>query len=228
MEKLLYFSLGLNLVLLTILCCKKTKKKIQTPQKKSCQSTLVPQVRPCVNKQLRIIAEACEARLAEQDRGKVKLLVERENTDKVAALQIGNLRISLCRDKQNQSLFKVDSFIEALKLANSGYNGTARYITVPAELESILAQRHIINVYLDALGLEQISEKEDFWCIDTKTDRSTEWKRFNGSVNEAFLNLHRSSKIRNADGQFLSQVVHEEKTNLILLLKGWEHLFIEV
>lgn len=160
------------------------------------------------------------------------MLVHKRDREHLAILQIGELKISVRRDGQNQSLFKVHSFFEALQLANNGYcvdNGnTGRYIPVPAELETILSYAHIINVYLKALGLEQIPEKGDFWCVDTKTGWNTGWKRFNWSVTEAFKRLHGKSRIRMSDGELLYEVEHEEIVNLFLLLKGWDYLFIEV
>ncbi len=230
METLLYLSLGLNLILLWFIARKQTKKEKQTVPKQSPSEPQKP--RPIVNAQLRTIAEACEAKLPEEDRGKVKLLVHEKKTEQVAILQIGELKISLCRDNKNQSLFKIHSFMEALKLANKGYEvnglGTGRYIPVPQEVELILSQRHIINVYFEALGLEQISDEDDFWCVDTETGWNTGWKRFSWNVAIAFERLHRKSKIRTSDGEYLSQVEHEDKVNLFLLLKGWEYLFVEV
>ncbi len=230
METLLYLSLGLNLILLTFLCRSYIRKKLQEHKTTRSQPApeTPPQPRPIVNAQLRTIAETCEAKLAEEDRGKVKLLVHYQDKEHLAILQIGELMISLRRNNENQSLFKINSFMEALTLAKYGYDGTARYIPVPAELESILAQRHIINVYLEALGLEKISEKEDFWCVDTETGWNTGWKRFNCDVNEAFSRLHCKSRVRTSESNYLHQTEHEEFVNLLLLLKGWEYLFIEV
>lgn len=231
METLLYLSVLTNLILIWLLVQKRKAPKQAKDKKIKCNETSqspAPKPHPVVNAQLRAIAQACETKLPEEDRGKAKLLMRYDKTDKVAILQIGELLISLCRNDQNQSMFKINSFMEALELAKDGYDGTARYIPVPAELQTILAQRHIINVYLEALGLEQISEKDDFWCVDTETGWNTGWKRFRWSVEEAFCRLHRKSKIRTSDGEFLTQIKHEGKVNLILLLKGWEASFVEV
>lgn len=233
METLLYLSLGLNIILLWLFVYKKNKtgsplSKQKTKSAPKSHKKTEQKPHPVVNAQLRAIAQTCEAKLQKEDRGKVKLLVRHDKTDKVAILQIGELRISLCRNDQNQSMFKINSFMDALELAKDGYGGTARYIPVPSELQIILAQHHIINVYLEALGLEQISKKDDFWCVDTETGWDTGWKRFHWNVEEAFCRLHRKSKIHTSDGEFLTQIKHEKKINLLLLLKGWDYLFTEV
>ena len=235
METLFYFSVLTNLILIWLLVQKRKAPEQAKDKKIKCNETPqapAPKPRPIVNAQLRTIAEACEAKLPEEHRGKVKLLVHEKNTTQVAALQIGELKINLWRNGKNQSLFKIRSFMEALQLANRGYcvdgGNTERYIPVPWEVDFVLSQQHIINVYLEALKLEQISVEENFWCVDTQTGYNTGWKRFNGSVAVAFEKLHKQSRIRTSDGYFLHQVEHEENINLFLLLKGWEYMFVEV
>jgi len=231
METFLYLSLGLNIILLVI--CFANKKGMQElPKEKKLPTPEVPaqaKERPIINEQLKKIADECEAKLPEEDRGKVKLLVQYNNHKKLAILQIGDLRISLCRRGNNQSLFTINSFYEALQLARDGYDdGTARYIPVPSELETILAQRQIINVYLKALGLEQISEEDDFWCVNTETGWNTGWKRFDYDIDVAFKKLKHRSWIRTKKGQFLRLTDRPENAKLFLLLKGWEHMYSEV
>lgn len=234
METLFYLSVLTNLILIWLLVQKRKAPEQEKDKKIKCNETPrapKPKPSPIVNAQLRTIAKACEAKLPAEERGKVKLLVHKDNTIQIAALQIGDLKINLWRNDKNQSLFKIRSFMEALQLANTGYcvNGghTGRYLPVPQEVEFILSQRHIINVYLEALGLEQISAEENFWCVDTQTGYNTGWKRFNWNVAVAFEKLHKKSRIRTSDGCFLHQVEHEENINLFLLLKGWEYLFVE-
>ena len=176
---------------------------------------------------MRTIAESCEAKLPEEERGKIKLLIDTDHA-RLAALKIGELRISLCRYGRNQSLFKINSFMDALKLAKNGYDGTGRYIPVPDEIEKILSQRHIINVYLEALELEQISEQDDFWCVDTVTGYPSGWKRFEWNEEIAFSRLYGKSGVRTHDGRYLATVEQKSYINLFLLLKGWDHLFVEV
>lgn len=235
MEILTYFNFGMNVVLILFLFCYLTRsnKEKKHPDaapiaKQDPQPAEEQKPSRVVNAQLQTIAEACEAKLPEADRGKVKLLVRDEKPEQLALLKIGNLYLSLCRDNKNQSLFKIDSFLEALRLANKGYSGTGRYIPIPEEVEFLLSQRRIINVYLEALGLEKISAEDDFWCVDVKAGWNTGWKRFDWSVDRAFVQLHAKSRIRMADGHYLAQTISEDKVNLFLLCKGWEHLFIEV
>lgn len=235
METLLAVSLGLNLILICLLL---SKRQISHPQDEKPQhpcpqanQPVPPKMPPAEssrNEQLRTIAASCEAKLPEEDRGKVKLLVYHEVPQQIAALQIGDLKISLCRNYFVQSMFKVHSFLEALILAKDGYRGTGRYIPTPQELEKILSQRHIINVYLEAMGLSLISDTEDFWCVDTKTGYKTSWKHFYWKAQVAFDCLAPKSKIRTSDKKYLTTTERSDKVNLILLLKGWEHLFDEV
>lgn len=229
MEILLYLSLGLNLVLLFFILPSKTGKKPENTKDQQnptrTESSFTP--RPVVNTSLRTIAESCEAKLPEEERGKIKLLIDTDHA-RLAALKIGELRISLCRYGRNQSLFKINSFMDALKLAKNGYDGTGRYIPVPDEIEKILSQRHIINVYLEALELEQISEQDDFWCVDTVTGYPSGWKRFEWNEEIAFSRLYGKSGVRTHDGRYLATVEQKSYINLFLLLKGWDHLFVEV
>ena len=229
METLLQLSLGFTLLMLALFFNSGTNsEKAPKAPKKQSEPAQPPRPRPVVNAKLRTIAAACEAKLPEEDRGKVKLFAYREDTEHIAVLQIGDLNISLRRNRQNRSLFTISSFMEALLLAKDGYDGTGQYIPVPREVEFILSQKRIINVYLEALGLEQISEKDDFWCVDTATGWSTGWKRFNWDVAEAFSRLHDKSGIRTSDGNFISQTEYEKNAKLLLLFKGWEHLFVEI
>lgn len=233
METLFFLSVGLNIALIVLFFYRRRPKTSQKSAEKQQPAAPVTEqkTRSVVNAPLRAVAEVCEAKLSEEDRGKVKLLVHKDDTQHLAILQIGELKISLRRNDVNQSLFNLRSFYETLEWANNGYNVkglcTGRYIPVPEEVEFVLSQRHIINVYLEALGLEQISEKDDFWCVDTETGWNTGWKRFGWSVAKAFEKLHRKARIRTSDGAFLPQVEAEDKAKLFLLLKGWEHLFVE-
>lgn len=229
METLFFLSVGLNIILIGLFFYRRKPKVSQKSVEKQQPAAPVTEQkpRPVVNAQLRAVAEVCEAKLSEEDRGKVKLLVYEYDIQHLAILQIGELKISLRRDNVSQSLFSLRSFYEALGMASDGYGGTGRYIPVPEEVEFVLSQRHIINVYLETLGLEQISEKDDFWCVDTETGWNTGWKRFDWSAAKAFEKLHRKARIRASDGAFLPQVEAEDKAKLFLLLKGWEHLFVE-
>lgn len=231
MEKILYLSLGLNLILLAIIWLQ--KKKAATPAKD--EKTAVPPTssekavenapRPPFNEPLKRIADDCEAKLPEEERGKVKLLIEKDN-NRLAALQICGLRISLCREAKFQSLFDTDNLLEALELACNGYDGTGRYIPVPAEVKIVLNHRKTINVYLKALGLEQIPENEEFCCLDVETGWNTGWKRFDWDPQEAFCRLRK--KFRTFSEREGLRVHKGQRTKLFLLLKGWEHLFTEI
>ncbi len=233
METILYLSLCLNLIFIGHLVHKKIPKRKNSKKDEPLPITPVVEQKPHsqASAALRVIADVCERQLEEKDRGKVKLLVHEDDPQHLAALQIGELRISLRRNNENLSLFHISSFRAALELARNGYcvKGfqTARYIPVPKEIEFILSQRHIINVYLKTMGLEQISEKDDFWCVDTETGWNTGWNRFGWNTTKAYDKLHRKSRVRTSDGNYIPQVACEDKVSLFLLLKGWEHLYFE-
>lgn len=230
MEKILYLSLGLNLILLAIIWLQ--KKKAAAPAKD--EKTAVPPTssekaaetasRPPFNEPLKRIADDCEAKLPEEERGKVKLLIEKGN-NRLAALQICGLRISLCREAKLQSLFDTDNLLEALELACNGYEGTGRYIPVPREVKCILQNRKTINVYFKALGLEEIPENAEFCCLDVETGWNTGWKRFNWDTKEAFYRL--SKKFRTFSENEDLRLHKGQRTKLFLLLKGWEYMFAE-
>lgn len=177
------------------------------------------------NVNLHQIANECEAKLPEEERGKVKILIDTD-THRLAALQIGEIRISLSREEKPQSLFYPNTFTEALILARNGYSGTGRYIPVPQEVRCVMQNRKVINVYLKALGLEQIPEDANFFCLAVQTGWDTGWKRFNWDIDIAFNILNGKQRVLNKDGN-LTDYQGQEIT-LFLLLKGWEHLFTEV
>lgn len=232
MKKLCYLSLGLNLFLLAALCLKSKKKSLppakeeKTPaDETSLKETVQTKSALSVREGLRKIAVRCEEKLPPEDRGKISLLTDTE-TAAFVILQIDGLNISLCRDGKPQSLFYVDHLKAALSLACDGYAGTGRYIPVPKEVKLVLKNRKAINIYLEALELEQIPEHAEFCCLDVETGWNTGWKRFNWDVDEAFSRLKQKFRILNAKGEL---VKHKgQRTPLFLLLKGWEHLFAKV
>lgn len=231
MEKILYLSLGLNLILLAIIWLQRKKGSIPAKDEKtaapptSSEKTAETVFRPPFNEPLKRIADDCEAKLPEEERGKVKLLTDKNN-NRLAALQICGLRISLCRDGKFQSLFCVNNLLGALELACNGYEGTGRYIPVPKEVKCILQNRKTINVYLKALGLEQIPENAEFCCLDVETGWNTGWKRFNWDTKEAFYRLGKNFRTFSEKNDL--QIHQGQRTQLFLLLKGWEYMFVEI
>lgn len=231
MEKILYLSLGLNLILLAIIWLQKKKGAVPAKDEDtaapptSSEKAAETVFRPPFNEPLKRIADDCEAKLPEEQRGRVKLLVEKDN-NRLAALQICGLRISLCREAKFQSLFDTNNLLEALELACNGYEGTGRYIPVPREVKCILQNRKTINVYFKALGLEEIPENAEFCCLDVETGWNTGWKRFNWDTKEAFYRLNK--KFRTFSENDDLRLHKGQRTKLFLLLKGWEYMFAEI
>lgn len=225
MKKLLYLSLSLNFVLLALLFKDRTKR---TNTDKASRTKKTPgrpdEMSLFTREQLQTLAKECEAKLPETERDKIKLLIDTE-TEQLAALQIETLKISLSRNKKLQSLFYTDDLREALIFACNGYDGTGRYIPVPQEVRYIMQNRTAINIYLEALGLEQIPKDANFFCLDVQTGWKTGWKRFDWNINVAFDELVDKQRILDKDGKFTDG--EKQKVALFLLLKGWEHLFIE-
>lgn len=226
METLLYLSIGFNVVLLLIVCFKPVKRAYMAARKAKTDKKAAPEIKKntpkVTNEFLKKLAAECEAQLPEEDRGKIKLLIDTEHAQ-LAALQIGELRISLRRNERNQSLFRPLDFWDVLYLAKNGYNGTGRYVPVPHELDFILSQCRIINVYLKALKLEEISPEDAFWCVDVKTGWSTGWKRFEWNIAQAHAALSSKSEVRQHKGCSANK-----QGKLFLLLKGWNYMFVEV
>ena len=134
MERLLFYSsLALNaflvLMIFYFVCIKGGKKKEQVKPNKTKalqeeveQKASVKQDKPAiVNQRLHDLAEKCEAELPESFRNKVKILVEKESPELPAALQIGDIKISIKRYDENKSLFGVSNPMEALIIARDGY-----------------------------------------------------------------------------------------------------------
>ena len=233
MERLLFYSsVVLNAILVLtvfyIVCLKRDKKKEPETSKEEVENE-VPhkQDEPIVKNQLlRDLAEKCEAELPEGFRNKVKILVEKEDPEKPAALQIGDIKISIKRYGENKSLFGVSNPMEALIIARDGYSGTGRYIPVPSELQFVIDNREVINVYLNALGLEEIFINDEFWCVDTATGWVTGWKRFHWSVDFAHSKLADKFLVRTK--MTYKMLPSKNTAKLFVLLKGWDHLFAEV
>lgn len=230
MNTLLYLSLGFNVLLLFLICRKPLKRACLTIKKAKTDKKASPEIETntprVTNKHLKEIAVECETLLPEEDRGKVKLLID-DKYAQLAALQIGELRISLCRYKHSRSLFVPGTFLDALRLACEGYEGTGRYIPVPREVYFVLSQCRIINVYLEALGLETISARDNFWCVDVETGWNTGWKRFRWDIDVAFAKLHHLARIRTGGKKYARNTASLE-AKLFLLLKGWDYMFVEV
>lgn len=230
MDTLFYLSLALNVLFLLwlyFLLRKKTPSKEtaiieEKPQEQAAPTPELPKIR---NAKLHKLAEECDAKLPIEYRGKVKILVENDYPDKPAILQIEGLNISIKRLAQPASILNAETALDAISMACYGYEGTGRYVPVPSELEYILGYKDIINVYLQALGLEQISNKDDYWTVDVETGWNTGWKRFGWSVEEAYNKLKDKFKVR-TEKTYINTTYHENG-KLILLLKGWEHRFAE-
>ena len=93
--------------------------------------------------------------------------------------------------------------------------------------EYVLKYQEPINVYLRALGLETISSEDRFWCVDTATGWITGWKRFRWDVTTALNALNDQFRIRTPNG-YIALPYYPDTAKLFVLLKGWEHLFVEV
>lgn len=229
-----YLSILLNAVLiimLSMLTFKMRQLSWNLPQRQKSEpeeeqpAASPPPVR---NKRLHDLALACEAKLPAERRNMAKILVETDEPDLPALLQIGELKISLKRDGKNRSLYEVDSAAAALHIARYGHPGTGRYIPVPAEVEFVLAHLDIINTYLEALGLEVFFAQSKFWTVNTQTGYSTGWKRFNWDIKTALEKLQDKFQIRQSDGTYQTPPPNQPaKAKLFVLLKGWEHLFAE-
>lgn len=244
MEILLYVSLVVNVLLLvlvcfltahvvffTIICHRKLNGNLTLDKnifitEQPLKTAENPNQQEAVYLSFRELVAECEAKLPPQERGLIKLLVEKEYPSLPAILQVGDLKISLKRFGFNRSLFEPCCVWEALTIARDGYNGTTRYIPVPKELEFILSKRDAINVYLQALGLETISAESTFWTVDIETGRNTGWKRFDCNIGTAFRKLRSRFRLRTPEGYDIAS--DNAQAKLLLLLKGWEHLFTEV
>lgn len=235
METMFYLSLIFNVFLISALFTCLYKKKTELQEKKlvltNTQNVPVEQNiskssgERIMNLYLHDLAKKCNACLPSEYQGMIKILVEKKNPEQPAVLQIGLLNISLKREERNQSMFDVHTPLDALTMACYGYNGTGRYIPVPSELEYIIQNKDIINVYFQALGLEVISEEKKYWTVDTETGWNTGWKRFDWSIEKAYAKLKDKFKIWSQNKHADCRI--SEDTKLILLLKGWEHLFAE-
>lgn len=175
---------------------------------------------------LRNIAKRCEEKLAPEHRNLVKILIEKEYPELPAILQIENLRISLKRDHKNQSMFDAHNMIYALNLARCGHTRSARHIPCLSEVKLILAYREIINVYLEELGLEQISDQYNYWFIDVPSNWTFKWKYYNWDLSQACDKLGGKISILTPEGIKKHQSLTNAK--VILLLNGWFELFEEI
>ena len=238
MVTLLCISLVLNVGLLAFIAYNRQKQRQTTKsssthetENKTVEETNQTSVQSSApltmwNEHLRDLATSCEEKLLPEDRGLIKILIEREHPDFPAILKVRNIMLSIKREESNISQFEVITPREALVLARDGYNGTARYLLTPDELKFVLKHYEAINVYLEALGLETIDPSNQFWCIDTITCWGTGWRRFDWSIDLAldyfenrFMTISKNSvtyRAKNVKGM------------LILKLSGWEHLFTEV
>ena len=178
------------------------------------------------NRLLHDLALRCESELPEIYRNQVSILIEKDDPYLPAALQIGNIKISIKRNNSTQSLYDVANPREALIIARDGYPGTGRYIPSPSELDFVLKKREILNVYLRALGLEEISIDDEFWCVNTEAGWNTGWKRFNWNIDEARRRLVGKFWVR--DKKMYRKLPSNETAKLFVLLKGWEYKFVEV
>lgn len=233
METAFYLSIALNIALLAFICYKWRSKKQanklediqpeekQTPVQDSSSAPIT-----IWNAHLRELAQKCEEKLPLEDRGLIKILIEREHPDFPAILKVGDIMLSIKREESNISQFEVTTPREALVLARDGYNTTARYLLVPKELEFVLQHYKAINIYLDALGLETINPKNKFWSINTSTSWYSGWKRFNWNIDTALK--HYNGFFMTVSEKGCTFEVHQAKAKLLLKLSGWEHLFCEV
>lgn len=226
--KLVIF-LGALLCLFSVLMYKEYKRK-QAKNKKSSETTeqtAIHSPKPFeVASHWHELVKECEENLSPEHRGLVKLIFEKENPDNPAAIQIGGVRISIKRNNEPVFLHLANNPYEALYIARDGYHGTARYIPVPEEVEFILANQTAINTYLKALGLATLSNKDHYWCIDTVTGWDTGWKRFDWNVCTVMNRL--GNKFRVKTPSTLQTDPPHGVAYLFVLLKGWDHLFVEL
>ena len=246
MDILFYVVVILNLLLTTALCCKIFKKpeRLQKCKQKP-NKTQVAEQSPEVsaneipdpemaypktqkNEELHKLAQECEEKLKPEERGLIKILIKYDDPTLPAMLKVGSLIISIIRDGVNKSLHDASSVLDAIAMARYGHDdgGTARYVPVPKELHFILEHYEAINVYLQALNLELIDPNDTFLCVNASTGYYTGWKRFGWSVERANECLEKHFRLKHPDGFGVCPKMFSAK--LFLLLKGWEHLFVEV
>ena len=234
METMFYWSMALNGILLLTIVWLLHSGQFSTKAEASAENKMrtaknevyrAEQENRVSNEVLYALGQECETKLPEQYRGFIKILIEKERPQYPAILQVGDLKINLRREGASCSVLQADFCVDAVSMACYGYEGTGRYIPVPTELEYIMTYKDIINVYLQALGLEQISADDNFWTLDVETGWNSGWKRFNWSVATACEKLKNKFLLRTAAGY---KNANESKgAKLILLLKGWDHLFVE-
>ena len=236
METLFYLSLALNLFLLSAVFGFFIAKSVKPKLTKVTSGTnvspppekIVQQAKSVViNPMLTQLAYNCKKQLPPEFRDRIKILVNTDNPEHAAILQVDDLKISIRRAAQNQSLYNAQNPIDAINIARYGYDGTGRYIPVPKELKKVLELKPYINVYFKALGLEEISDNDEFWCVDTVTGYPTGWKRFGWSAETAYECLKDSFYVRTKNGE-MQKVCAGKNLKVFVLLKGWEHLFTEV
>ena len=242
MDLLFYVVVILNLLLTIALCCKvfkrpvtsqKCKQKHGKAQALEVSANETPDLKtiypkPSKNEELHKLAQECEEKLKPEERGLIKILIKYDDPTLPAMLKVGSLIISIIRDGVNKSLHDASSVLDAIAMARYGHDdgGTARYVPVPKELHFILEHYEAINVYLQALNLELIEPKDTFLCVNASTDYYTGWKRFGWSVERANECLEKHFRLKHPDGFGVCPKMFSAK--LFLLLKGWEHLFVEV
>ena len=177
-------------------------------------------------KNLRNLVERCEQKLLPEHRGIVKILVEKEFPELPAILQIEDLKISIKRDHKNKSMFNVHNAIYALNIARCGHTRSARHIPCLSEIKLILAYKDIINVYLEELGLDIISDKDSFWYIDMPSNWVFKWKNYSWDISKAYDKLQDKIFVLTPEGT----KKHLDVTNakVILLLNGWFDLFEKI
>lgn len=175
---------------------------------------------------LRNLATKCEERLIPEHQNLIKILIEKDYPELASILQLEEIKISIKRDGKNVSMFDVYNKIFALNLARCGHYKSVRDIPSKSELEFILAHREIINVYLENLGLETISGKDEYWFIDVPEGQVFSWKDYNWNLQTGFQQLKDKIKVLTPDG--IRNEPSGGHAKLILLLNGWDHLFEEV
>lgn len=242
MDLLFYVVVILNLLLTTALCCKifkkperlqKCKQKQDKTQALEVSANEIPDPEMAYpktqkNEELHKLAQECEEKLKPEERGLIKILIKYDDPTLPAMLKVGSLIISIIRDGVNKSLHDASSVLDAIAMARYGHDdgGTARYVPVPKELHFILEHYEAINVYLQALNLELIDPKDTFLCVNASTGYYTGWKRFGWSVEQANECLEKHFRLKHPDG--FGRCPKTFSAKLFLLLKGWEHLFVEV
>ena len=171
-------------------------------------------------------AKECESKLLPEQRNLLEILVEKEFPELPSVLRLEKLQISIKRDHRNKSMFDVHNVIYALNIARCGYPLSARVIPTRSEIEYILAHRDIINVYLEAFGLDQISENDEFWFLDVPENWTFNWADYRWDLSIAFDKLYKKFRVLTPDGVFEEPTKLDAK--LILLLNGWEELFEKI